>query len=59
MSACLHLLTRPSEPLPQEIIQKQREQGHDVRVIDLGAPEPDYEAVLAEVFACDSVAVWN
>jgi Leu/Phe-tRNA-protein transferase len=59
MSICLHLLVRSDDSLAQELIEQQRQQGHDVRLIDLNVPEPDYVKVLEEVFAANSVAVWS
>jgi hypothetical protein len=59
MSVHLHILTRPEDAVAAEVIAIQR-QGADreIRVVDLTQPEPDYAALLAEIFAADSVAVW-
>jgi len=56
----LHILTRAEDRLAQAIVEQQRQAqvGHEVVVIDLTAPKPDYERLLDEVFAADSVATW-
>ena len=60
MGTTLHILTRPDDALPREIIACQREQKPPevVEVFDLTVPEPDYSTLLEKVFAADSVAVW-
>jgi hypothetical protein len=59
MPTALHLLTRPSDALAAQIIACQQAGGHtQVRVVDLTEPEPDYEALLTEIFAADAVSVW-
>jgi len=59
MSHCLHLMIRPDDTLALELIEQQRQQGHDVHVFDLSAEQPDYASILEEVFAANSVAVWS
>ena len=56
----LHILTRAEDRLSQTVIEQQREAqaGHEVVVIDLTAPESDYDRLLDAVFAADSVATW-
>ena len=60
MANTLHILTRPDDALPREIIACQRAQKAPevVEVFDLTVPAPDYSALLEKVFAADSVAVW-
>ena len=60
MTITLHILTRPDDPLPREIIACQR--AHEatgvVEVFDLTVPAPDYSTLLEKIFSADSVAVW-
>ena len=60
MGLMLHILTRPDDALPREIIAGQRAQRETeaVEVFDLTVPEPDYSALLVKIFSADSVAVW-
>ena len=60
MTSALHILTRPDDPLPREIIDRQRAQKSPeaVDVFDLTVPAPDYSALLQKLFSADSVAVW-
>jgi hypothetical protein len=59
MRRVLHLLTGTDDPLPQELIAHQRAAGEcEVFVADLTGANPDYHAVLEQVFAADSVEVW-
>jgi hypothetical protein len=59
MPDLLHILTKPNDTLALEIISHQRQQpGTNVEVVDLTQPEPDYKALLDQIFAADSVAVW-
>jgi hypothetical protein len=60
MAMTLHILTRPDDPLPREIIERQRAQKSPdtVEVFDLTVPVPDYSALLQKLFAAESVAVW-
>lgn len=56
----LHILTRTDDPLAESIIEHQRQEPADqqVVVIDLTIPAPEYERLLDEIFAAESVAVW-
>ena len=59
MPGILHILTKPEDALVRAIIAEQsRQPGTDVRVADLTQPQPDYEALVEEIFAADSVEVW-
>ncbi len=55
----LHILTNPEDALAREIITLQQAGNQEtVKVADLTVPEPDYEALLREIFAADAVTVW-
>ena len=59
MRVILHILTKPNDPLPGGVIETQQKRPDaQVIVVDLTAPEPDYEKLLEEIFAADSIAVW-
>jgi hypothetical protein len=59
MAVLLHILTRPNDPLAEEVVREQRTQpGQEVRVADLTQPEPDYERLLEQIFEADCIAVW-
>ncbi len=59
MPRLLHILTEPPDPVVQEILSREKRQpGAEVTVVDLTQPEPDYTALLEEIFAADSIAVW-
>ena len=59
MSKLLHILTKPNDPLATKIIETQRSQPkREVKVVDLTKPDPDYRALLKEIFAADSAQVW-
>jgi len=55
----LHIVTKPNDTLAAEVIAKQRTlTGLLVKVADLTVIDPDYQNVLEEIFAADSVEVW-
>ena len=59
MRKMLHILTQPEDKLAAKIIEQQGTQPDcRVEVVDLSAPEPDYDDLLVKIFAADSVAVW-
>jgi DNA-binding NarL/FixJ family response regulator len=59
MCRVLHILVRSEDPLAAEVIAQQRNQPNcSVGVIDLAMPEPDYAALLEQIFEADSVEVW-
>ena len=59
MRRLLHIVTKSGEPLALEIIQFHRQQPDcEVMVVDLTQPEADYETLLENIFAADSVQVW-
>jgi hypothetical protein len=59
MRRVLHILTKPDDALPLELMAQQKNTpGHKVEVVDLTLPEPDYKALLEKIFAADSVESW-
>ena len=59
MHKILHLLTTPDDVLAQQVISAQQQQAeHTVKSVDLTVAEPDYRALLHEIFAADSIEVW-
>jgi hypothetical protein len=60
MTKQLHILTRPTDTLATEVIAAQQNRVADLEVIvvDLTQGPPDYSALLEQIFAADSVAVW-
>ncbi len=59
MRRVLHILTEPDDALAQTLRDLQSAQDDiDVAVADLTVPNPDYDALVEEVFAADSIAVW-
>jgi hypothetical protein len=59
MRHVLHILTRPEDALPRELMaRQQRAAGIKVEAVDLTLPEPDYKALLEKIFAADSVETW-
>ena len=59
MQTVLHILTRKDDPLAQTLIKEQQQQSDvTIRTFDLTQPQPDYEHLLQEIFAADSVQVW-
>ena len=59
MKKTLHILTRPDDAMAAQVIAIQRQRADlAVSVVDLTQPEPDYRALLREIFAAESVAVW-
>ncbi len=59
MHQVLHILSHAEVPLTREIISHQQE-SPDTRVViaDLTVDAPDYDWLLEQIFAADSVAVW-
>ena len=59
MKTNLHVLTRPDDDLARRVIEEQRRLGEaEVGVVDLTGERVDYEGLLEEVFAADTVTVW-
>lgn len=59
MRQALLILTQPLDPLNDVVTGTERTLP-DVkcRVVDLTVERPDYEALVREIFAADSVQVW-
>lgn len=59
MPRLLHILTCPSDDLSAQCIERQRQDpANEVMVVDLTQGQPDYEALVRQVFEADSVATW-
>ena len=59
MPRLLHILTTSDDNLADAVIHSHRQLGdREVKVVDLTEQEPDYDALLEEIFAADSVQVW-
>lgn len=63
MRTILHVLTAPADDLVAGLIQQQQTQagaaGFIVQVADLATAEPpNYDALLDQIFAADSISVW-
>ncbi|MGP8199508.1 MAG: hypothetical protein ACLQU4_08415 [Limisphaerales bacterium] len=59
MRILLHILTRPDDALAREIITEQQRNGDNKAiVVDLTRAQPDYKALLENIFAADSVQIW-
>lgn len=55
----LHILTRPADPLVESLLAAARAAGEvELVITDLTQPDPDYAALVAQVFAADSVVTW-
>jgi len=55
----LHILTRPADPLVVSLLEAERAAGEvELTVTDLTQPDPDYAALVEQVFAADSVVTW-
>lgn len=58
MSRLLHILVRGDEVALDVVARQRLAAGNEVVVVDLREAEPDYEALVTEIFEADSVAVW-
>ena len=59
MPRVLFLLTNKDEPLAAEMLRRQaQEPDCQLDVVDLTAPEVDYDALLEKIFNADSVQSW-
>ncbi len=59
MPVLLHILNRPADTLVEAILAAQRgDPVNTVIVIDLTKSDADYENLVDQVFAADSVASW-
>jgi len=59
MRKILLVITRPLNPLDEVVIAHESHlSGCEIKSVDLTAEEPDYRALLHEIFAADSIQVW-
>jgi hypothetical protein len=59
MAKILHIQTQPDDPLAQQVYEDQSRLGeHDLQLICLTEPDPDYRQLLEAVFEADSISVW-
>lgn len=59
MTRILHLLTKEDDGLANEILSRQRQDPSlQVQTVDLTQPQPDYPALLHQIFDADSITVW-
>ena len=57
MPRILHIITHQPDELARAVAAAQ-ESATGVEVADVTVPEPDYEKLLEQIFAADSVEVW-
>ena len=59
MHSILHVLTANDRTLARSVIDTQKNaSGVEIQVVDLSADKPDYQRLLEQIFAADSVQVW-
>lgn len=60
MPQLLHIITKPEDPLAEEVISKQRlDAANQVEIVDVTkGGQPDYKELVQKIFAADSVQVW-
>jgi hypothetical protein len=59
MRKILLIITKSLEPLDEAVIAHECHlPGCEVKSVDLTAAEPDYRALIQEIFAADSIQVW-
>ena len=59
MRTVLHILTRPDDRFADDLIDHQRNLPNlKVETADLSTSAPDYEHLLDQILAADSVVVW-
>ena len=59
MKRQLNIITRPHDPLARRVITKQQQdETVELVTIDLTAQKADYEQLVREIFAADTVHVW-
>ena len=54
MARILHLMIRQDD-FAAKVAADQKSQGHEVTIVDLTLPNPNYEDVVKHIFAADSV----
>jgi hypothetical protein len=59
MRTILHIKSATTDALAEKVISTQlADKKQRVQIVDLNVDEPDYQSVLEQIFAADSVAVW-
>ena len=59
MRKILLIITKPRDPLDEVVIAHESHVPEcEVKSVDLTADEPDYRALIHEIFAADSIQVW-
>ena len=59
MRKTLIIVTKPNERLCDAVVENQLAlSGHEIKIIDITEKEPDYRALLGDIFAASSVQVW-
>lgn len=59
MRQILNILTQTNRDLASSVIDSQKaETGVQVEVVDMASGEVDYDQLLDQIFAADSVQVW-
>jgi len=59
MRQILHILTEANRDLASSVIDSQKaETGVQVEVVDMASGDVDYDQLLDQIFAADSVQVW-
>jgi hypothetical protein len=59
MASVLHICLRTDDLVDQVISQHREQAGLRVIVVELNQPDPDYDSLVAAIFAADHVAVWT
>jgi hypothetical protein len=59
MPRLLHILVTANDPLPAELVERQKaDPSNTVVVVDLRQVPPAYDELLEEIFGADSIAAW-
>ncbi len=59
MRRILHVRTSTSADLARQVAQSQKDNPEvDIRVVELTDSEPDYAALVREIFQADAIHVW-
>lgn len=53
----LHILSNGPTGLSDRVIKAQGN-AHEIKIVDLDAPDLDYSSVVDEIFSCDRVITW-
>jgi hypothetical protein len=58
MRSILHIVTQPNPDLVGIIDAQKAETGVEVQVVDLAVSDVNFDQLLEQIFAADSVQVW-